>query len=653
MAGFFVEETNLATDYTEDVVTELGGALLSTSGIGALLPTNINWDCKIGGLPFVFAISDQNPLVRETAQFRRERVDNQREPGEQSLDSGYWIRSQSSWHLGSGLTSAEPLEINDAEARFRYAQGGGVDPWVPGQLSLLHSTEQVSVATGASQLLLGVNTGVLHAYGTSVKYVASSGGSATVSWGGSAPVQSLTSTGDNWIVTDKDGIWKGTVPSGTGSKIYNTGGTRTLARWVKSRLMVAVDNAVYEVTNLSPSGPTLPTVLFTNPSSSWVWTDFTAGPSAIYACGYDGDLSAIFKIDTTVTASTVTLSQPVVVAEMPRGESVLSMYAYVGSLLILGTSKGVRVASISAGVNDSGNLSVGPLLVETSDGSLDAVASGSYAYVTVGSKGEAGDRAQRAGLYRIDLGRNLNGNPLLFPVAADLVSPAGTSGACHQVTVAGGKLWFSVEEAGVFKETDSFVTSGWLETGRIRLGTIEGKAWRDMRLIAGAGTGTVTGFASLSDTTAPSTWNQVVSVNGTDNDLSGALNVVAPNPQANLYAGFKLAGDGTASPTFVGYQVRAIPAPRRSELIQVPVLLYDFELDRRGARFGNIGNAYGRYELLKQLERSSSTTLFRDFTTGEVVEVYIEQIRLRRTTPPTRNTSSQGGIATVTMRIVS
>lgn len=640
-------------DYTEEVVSELGGALLSTSGIGALLPTNINWDCKIGGLPFVFAMSDQNPMVRETAQFRRERVDNQREPGEQSLDSGYWIRSQSSWHLGSGLTSAEPLEINDAEARFRYAQGGGVDPWVPGQLSLLHSTEKVFTSSGTSQSLLGVGSGVLHAHGSSLTYLASSGGSVDVSWGGSAPLQSITSSGDVWLSGDKDGIWKGTVPSGTGSKIYNTGGTRTLVRWVKSRLMVAVDNAIHEVTNLSPSGPTLPTALFTNPSSSWVWTDFAAGPGAIYASGYDNDLSAIFKIDTTVTATTVTLSQPVVVAEMPRGESVLSMYAYVGSLLILGTSRGVRVAAIASGVNDSGNLTVGPLLVETADGSKDAVAVGSYAYVTVGSKGEAGDRVQRPGVYRIDLGRNLNGNPLLFPVAADLVAPSGTTGACHQVTVAGGKLWFNVDDSGVFRESTSYVTSGWLETGRIRLGTIEGKAWRDMRLIAGAGDGTVTGFASLSDTNAPSSWTQVVSVTGADNDLSGALNVVAPNPQANLYAAFKLTGDGSASPSFVGYQVRAIPAPRRSELIQVPVLLYDFELDRRGARFGNIGNAYGRYELLKQLERSSSTTLFRDFTTGEVVEVYIEQIRLRRTTPPTRNTSSQGGIATVTMRVVS
>lgn len=643
----------MATDYTEEVVSELGGSLLSSTGIGALLPTNINWDCKIGGLPFVFAMSDQNPMVRETAQFRRERVDNQREPGEQSLDSGYWIRSQSSWHLGSGLTSAEPLEINDAEARFRYAKGGGVDPWTPGQLGLLHSTSQVSAQSGTGQLLLGVNSGVVHAYGTSLKYLASSGGSVTVSWGGSSPIQSMTSTGDKWIVSDKDGIWKGAVPNGSGSKIYNTGGTRSLARWVKSRLMVAVDNAIHEVTNLSPSGPTLPTALFTNPSSSWVWTDFAAGPSAIYASGYDNDLSQIFKIDVTVTASTVTLSQPTVVAEMPRGESVYGMYPYVGSLLILGTSRGVRVAAISAGVNDSGNLSVGPVLVESVDGSRDAVAVGSYAYVTVGSKGEAGDRVQRAGLYRIDLGRNLNQNPLSFPVAADLVAPVGTTGACHQVTVAGGKLWFTVEEAGVFKESDSFVTSGWLETGRIRLGTIEGKAWRDMRLVAGAGDGTVTGYASLSESTAPSSWNQVVSVSGSDNDLSGALNATAPNPQANLYAAFKLAGDGTGSPLFLGYQVRAIPAPRRSELIQVPVLLYDFELDRRGARFGNIGNAYGRYELLKQLEASSSTTLFRDFTTGEVVEVYIEQIRLRRTTPPTRNTSSQGGIATVTMRVVS
>jgi hypothetical protein len=70
---------------------------------------------------------------------------------------------------------------------------------------------------------------------------------------------------------------------------------------------------------------------------------------------------------------------------MPRGEQVLSLYSYVGSFLIVGTSKGCRVAAIQ----DNGSLVMGPLLF-TDVIVDDAVASDRFVYVTVRDKGEAG-----------------------------------------------------------------------------------------------------------------------------------------------------------------------------------------------------------------------------------------------------------------------
>ena len=60
--------------------------------------TDINYDVAIGGLPFIYAINDNRPYIRQTAPFRKEQFDNQTEPGEQSL-TGWWIRSQSSFLL--------------------------------------------------------------------------------------------------------------------------------------------------------------------------------------------------------------------------------------------------------------------------------------------------------------------------------------------------------------------------------------------------------------------------------------------------------------------------------------------------------------------------------------------------------------------------
>ena len=92
-------------EITDPVVNDLtfGSPQGSSGTINA--PTNMNWDCSIGDLTFLYGISDQYPFLRQTAEFRRQRIDTERNPGEQSLDSGYWLRSQQSWHYGSGLNS--------------------------------------------------------------------------------------------------------------------------------------------------------------------------------------------------------------------------------------------------------------------------------------------------------------------------------------------------------------------------------------------------------------------------------------------------------------------------------------------------------------------------------------------------------------------
>lgn len=634
-------------DITDETLAELGLSLAGNSGAAAV-PTSIRWDCSIGGLPFLFGFSDQYPLKRETASFRRDRVDTERNPGEQSLDSGFWLRSQSSWHYGSGLTSAEPLEVSEKEAQFRYQRGGGVNVWTAGQVTLLNDTESEFTSTGTSQHLIGVDTGVLHADGTTVTYVTTSSATA-VTWGGSTqPVTSLASDGANYFAANSVGIYKGALPSGAGSLIWNTGAT-TVARWVKSRLMAAIGASLYELTG---TGPTLPTALFTHPNSGWVWTDIAEGPSAIYVAGYSGDTSLIYKIGVNTSTSAITLNQPVVVAELPRGELVRSLYSYVGTYIVIGTSKGARVAAI----RDDGSLTFGPLVVESTDGCLDAVADGSFVYVTMGTQADAGDRVKRAGLARIDLGTTLNQNPLNFAAAADLVCPSGLTGSTSQVTTAGGKVWFTVTGTGggVFRQNNNYVSNGWIETGRIRLGTVEAKAWRDIRVLSDeSSAGTIAAHASTSTATAPSTWSQIVSITSGTYDLFGSLNAVASTPVSALYVAIKLTrGSATTTPVLTGYQVVAIPAPKRTELVQVPLMLFDYEVDRQGVKYGKPGSSRSRYQILKLMEGASNTVQWRDFTTGETSEAFIEQVSYSRTSPPTRQSSGSGGIVTVTMRLV-
>ena len=644
-------------EITDPVVNDLtfGSPQGSSGTINA--PTNMNWDCSIGDLTFLYGISDQYPFQRQTAEFRRQRIDTERNPGEQSLDSGYWVRSQQSWHYGSGLSVAEPLILSD-EAQFRYNTGGGIDPWTPGRLTLLNTTTNVLSSAGSVQNCLGVGTGVLHSDDNVLKHVANNGTVTTITWGGTAPILSITSTGEYWLLADDDGIYKGDLPTGTGAKIYNTAGTadRNLVRWIKSRLMVANNNKIHEVTNIAPSSATLPAALYAHPNLDWIWTDFSDGPAAIYASGYSNDSSAIYRIGITTGTSTVTLSQPVIVAEMPRGEDVLSMYSYVGSYIIIGTTRGVRVASIDS----DASISIGPL-IETVAPVDDAVAVGSYVYFTVRDKGNAGDRETRAGLYRMDLGTSLDNNPLLYARAADLVVPAGVTGEAKTVTVSDSKIWFTVTGTGLFRQdTSHFVSDGWLETGRIRLGTMEQKAWRDMRLLlqpSDSGVeyhGTVEGYAATDDDAPPSGWTTIITADENRPDATGKLTSVSQEPTTNFYLAFRLvASDSdTNAPAMIGYQLRAVPAPERTRLLSVPLLCFDYETDRKGYKYGSDGNAWAKLGLLEDLEESVAVVQWRDYTTGEAATAYVERVEYRRVNPPTNRVSGNGGIATVLLRLV-
>ena len=113
--------------------------------------TDIAYDTAIGGMPFIYAISDSRPYIRQTAPFRKDQFDNQTEPGEQSL-TGWWIRSQSSFHYGDGITFYDPTSNNSGSPEhYRYAESKGLNVWDIGQVTLLNDVDAQHITTGAIQ----------------------------------------------------------------------------------------------------------------------------------------------------------------------------------------------------------------------------------------------------------------------------------------------------------------------------------------------------------------------------------------------------------------------------------------------------------------------------------------------------------------------
>jgi len=90
-------------DITEDVPIDL--AVTSTEATFEL--TDTAYDIVIDDLPFIVKVNNQDPYVRQTAPYKKDQFDNSQEPGEQSL-TGWWLRSQTSWHNGAGISFYEP-----------------------------------------------------------------------------------------------------------------------------------------------------------------------------------------------------------------------------------------------------------------------------------------------------------------------------------------------------------------------------------------------------------------------------------------------------------------------------------------------------------------------------------------------------------------
>ena len=130
--------------YGDDITEGIPFVLSNPEG-ATYTASGYAYDVAINGLPFFIAASDDNPYRRVTAQYRKQQIDQSREPGEQTL-TGWWLRSQSSFHYGQGIKFFEPIQ--DESLRFQYTESKGLNVWTKGQATLLNSCDSQHLTTG-------------------------------------------------------------------------------------------------------------------------------------------------------------------------------------------------------------------------------------------------------------------------------------------------------------------------------------------------------------------------------------------------------------------------------------------------------------------------------------------------------------------------
>jgi hypothetical protein len=394
--------------------------------------TSDSYDVAVGGQPFFYAINDARPYIRQTAPYKKDQFDNGAEPGEQSL-TGWWIRSQSSFHGGEGIKFYDPSAGETVNHRFTDSKG--VNVWNKGEVTLLKNTTSAHYTTGpiqsnkrpfqqARSIQYGTTNGVLLWDEYDVDKIAADG-TAThfldYVAGTDSSVEAICDDGVNafWITnvvnsgTPRLRVYKklltGVAGAGDTLMISDNGITadNAIMEYVKDRIVMAVNNKIYEISSSSSS---LPTALYTHSDSDVVYTSITASGPAIYISGYSGIQSFIYKFTLNTSGVMPTLTTAITAAEMPVGEIIHKIYYYLGYMMI-GTNKGIRAAVVS---DQDGSINYGPLIVETTQPCYDFAARDRFVWCATGVDGAPG-------VIRIDLGNEIE--TLRFAYANDLYVP--------------------------------------------------------------------------------------------------------------------------------------------------------------------------------------------------------------------------------------
>jgi hypothetical protein len=444
-----------------------------------------------------------------------------------------------------------------------------VDVWNRGKLSLLPDTTQ---AYSSAQSNLYMTTASNRIYGTegqTVRYTTDWSTFTTVTSTNASNIYSITSDGYNVFFSYADGDIDQTDAGSSAASNYITGIEAGVLDYVRGRLMVAGQGTdkrkIWNITTAAGSSANNPTPLYTHPNTDFNWVGFAGGQNAIYCAGYAGNKSLIYK--TAVKPDGTALDIPTVAAELPLGEIVTTIDAYLG-FVIIGLTTGLRFCSSDS----DGNLVVGPL-IETGTSVNTFAAIGQYVYF-----GWTNYDSTSTGIGRLDIGTQVSVNQPAY--ASDLMVTG--QGAVVDIHEFGNKVVFTVAGLGAYRQhPTNLVASGTLDSGIYRWGVPDTKfipKW-DLR-------------------TEPLRGTVAISVASDSGQFRSVGTQTVPDSLESTFDGFeskvfeaearfdltRSATDATVGPAVTRWLGRAYAAPLRSQIFSVPLLMHH-QLNIRGFEY--------------------------------------------------------------------
>jgi hypothetical protein len=526
------------------------------------------FDCALDGHPYLLdrSHSDVETIqawMRQSSQpLIREQSDQSDEPGEQSISPAVqWRKSAESWHKGAGQNFLDRKESD----RNRFRSSKGVNPWTRWELTLLDDTEKVDTFSGGSgSQVIGVGTRAYAASGATSNLRTAV--DPLSSW---SNVTGVPGSGCTSLATDGVNVYSAwganrvyvtdSVGSPTTATGYITSGNPvSLLAYLKGRLIGGYQDKLYELT----ASGALPAPFFDHPNANWTWTGLAEGSAFIYAAGYAGAFSTVYKI-AVEKETTALVVGTAAMSGLPLGEVVQSIHGSLG-FIFLGTNRGVRFCVPS----DNGDLSVGSLI------DIGQTVRAFASWDRMIWFGWTSFDAVSSGLGRLDpsiINEQDNQQALVPAYASDLM--ASVTGTVSSVTTVGTYQVFTIDGSGVWRQkVGTPVATGTLSTGMITYGLVDTKivTFLDLRhkLLP---TGT-----SISVTLTPDDGTGVLIGTSVTPGTIGPGPMNGQNIQAEVFElTFTLNGKvttTTARPTVRRWTLRAIPAPTRGSTWSLPLI---------------------------------------------------------------------------------
>ena len=604
-----------------------GPAYFTGTGSTQLVP--YIYPVAVNGRPYMID-TKSNAFGRQFDARVRDSVDQSAEPGESAINpQGLWRRSQSSWHYGAGQTYSDTA---DAEA-YRFRSSKGVDVWERGKLSLLPDTAQAYSSANTNLYMATASNRIYGTDGQTVRFTTDFSTFTTVTSTNASNLYSITSDGYNVYFSYADGDIDQTNAGTSAASNYITGIEAGVLAYVRGRLMVAGQGTdkqkIWNITTAPGSSANNPTALFTHPNTEFNWVGFAGGQNQIYCAGHAGNKSLVYK--TAVKPDGTSLDIPTVAAELPMGEIVTTIDAYLG-FVVIGLTTGLRFCSSDS----DGNLVVGPL-IETGTSVNAFAAIGQYVYF-----GYTNYDTTSTGIGRLDIATQISTNQPAF--ASDLMVTG--QGAITDIHEFDNKPVFTVSGLGAYRQhSTNLVASGTFESGIYRWGVPDTKfipKW-DLRTEPLNGTVAISVAADSGDFRSVGTQSTKLSLESTFDGFESK--VFEAEARLTLT---RSATDATKGPAVTRWLGRAYAAPLRSQIFSVPLLLHH-KLNLRGFEYSVDVDLELRY--LRDLVENPRVITYQE--NADTYSVIVEDVRWQPVdSANNHNAWDWNGTCTVIMRSV-